>query len=48
MIYGLIDNWVKSSPANRRAVLMTVEALRKEGHEVSEFTLPNGMYADGP
>ena len=27
---------------------MTVESLRKEGHQVYEFTLPNGMQAAGP
>ena len=43
MAYDRIDNWIKTSPANRRAVMMTVEALRKEGHEVSEFILPNGI-----
>src|SRR5258706_15354457 len=45
--HKFIDNWIKTSPANRRAVMMTVEALRKEGHEVSEFNLPNGMRAAG-
>lgn len=28
--------------------MMTVEALRKEGHEVTEFNLPNGMRAVVP
>jgi hypothetical protein len=32
-----VDCYVKASPANKRAVLETVEALRKAGHECVEF-----------
>lgn len=36
------DNYVKPSPANQRAVLETVEALRRAGHECIEFAVPQG------
>ncbi|KAF8239357.1 amidase [Tricholoma matsutake] len=38
--YYTSDGYVKSSPACARAVLETVEALRKEGHECVEFDVP--------
>jgi hypothetical protein len=34
------DEFVKASPANRRAVLETVAALEKSGHECVEFQVP--------
>ncbi|PSR72798.1 hypothetical protein PHLCEN_2v11295 [Hermanssonia centrifuga] len=34
------DNFIKPSPVCQRAVLQTVEALRREGHECIEFTVP--------
>ena len=34
------DGFVKASPANRRAVLETVAALEKIGHECVEFEVP--------
>lgn len=34
------DDYVKASPANMRAVLETVAALEKEGHECIEFQVP--------
>jgi hypothetical protein len=37
-----IDNIVKGSPASHRAVLETVGALRKEGHECIEIDSPDG------
>lgn len=39
--YYLMDGLVKASPACKRAVLETVEALRKEGHECVEFSVPS-------
>ncbi|KAG7445163.1 amidase signature enzyme [Guyanagaster necrorhizus] len=39
--YYTSDGFVKSSPANKRAVLETVSALRKHGHECIEFEPPN-------
>ena len=41
--YYLMDGLVKASPPCRRAVLETVEALRKEGHECIEFPIPSRM-----
>jgi len=38
------DGLVKGSPACHRAVLETVEALRKAGHECVEIQPPNGAY----
>ncbi|KAI0065501.1 amidase [Artomyces pyxidatus] len=38
--YYTTDNLVKSSPVCQRALLETVEALRREGHECVEFELP--------
>jgi amidase len=38
-----IDHYVKASPACKRAVLETVEALRKQGHECVEFDLPDRL-----
>ena len=35
-----LDGFVKSAPAVERAVLETVEALRREGHECVEFEFP--------
>jgi len=39
--YYLMDGLVKASPACKRAVLETVEALRREGHECVEFSVPS-------
>ena len=39
--YYLMDGLVKASPACKRAVLETVEALRREGHECVEFAVPS-------
>ncbi|KAK0466783.1 amidase signature domain-containing protein [Desarmillaria tabescens] len=39
--YYTSDGFVKASPANKRAVLETVAALRKQGHECIEFEPPN-------
>ncbi|KAJ3572368.1 hypothetical protein NP233_g3128 [Leucocoprinus birnbaumii] len=39
------DGFVKASPACKRAVLETVEALRKEGHECVEIELPSAVEA---
>ncbi|KAK4056794.1 hypothetical protein OIO90_002043 [Microbotryomycetes sp. JL221] len=41
--YYLTDGFVRSSPACERAVLETVEALRKQGHECIEFTPPDAV-----
>ncbi|KAJ7273340.1 amidase [Mycena rebaudengoi] len=38
-----IDYYFKSSPANKRAVLETVAALRKQGHECIEIEVPDPM-----
>ncbi|KAG2369045.1 amidase signature domain-containing protein [Suillus spraguei] len=38
--YYLSDGMLESSPACKRAVLETVSALRKQGHECIEFTSP--------
>lgn len=35
-----IDSMIESSPVCKRAVLETVSALRKQGHECIEFTSP--------
>ncbi|EAU90346.2 general amidase [Coprinopsis cinerea okayama7 len=37
------DNYIKASPACKRAVLETVQALRRQGHECVEITLPDGL-----
>lgn len=34
------DDYVKASPANRRAILETVAALEEKGHECIEFQVP--------
>lgn len=39
--YYLTDGVCRSSPACERAVLETVNALRKSGHEVVEFAPPS-------
>ncbi|TFK32784.1 amidase signature domain-containing protein, partial [Crucibulum laeve] len=39
--YYTSDDYIKASPACKRAVLETVEALRREGHECVEIKLPN-------
>ena len=36
------DDYIKASPACARAVLETVEALRKAGHDCVEFNFPGG------
>ena len=41
--YYLMDGLVKASPPCQRAVLETVEALRREGHECIEFPIPSRM-----
>ena len=38
------DGVVKGSPACHRAVLETVEALRKAGHECVEINPPDGAF----
>ncbi|CCA70440.1 related to amidase (acetamidase) [Serendipita indica DSM 11827] len=40
--YYFEDKFVRTSPANRRAVQETVDALRLAGHELVEFDLPFG------
>ncbi|PVF99329.1 amidase signature enzyme [Serendipita vermifera] len=40
--YYFEDGFVRTSPANRRAVQETVTALEKAGHELVEFDLPFG------
>ena len=39
--YYLMDGLVKASPACKRAVLETVGALRREGHDCVEFDVPS-------
>lgn len=39
--YYLMDGLVKASPACKRAVLETVGALRRDGHECVEFSVPS-------
>jgi len=39
--YYTSDCYIKASPACKRAVLETVEALRREGHECVEFEIPS-------
>jgi len=43
-IYAEIDGVVKGSPACHRAVLETVEALRKTGHDCVEIESPDCEY----
>ncbi|KAL0953568.1 hypothetical protein HGRIS_004786 [Hohenbuehelia grisea] len=43
--YYTSDGYVKASPACKRAVLESVEALRREGHECVEVELPNANEA---
>ncbi|GAA5904507.1 uncharacterized protein JCM6883_006515 [Sporobolomyces salmoneus] len=43
--YYLTDGFCHASPACSRAVLETVEALRKQGHEVVEIPSPNAIEA---
>jgi amidase len=43
--YYLSDGMIESSPACKRAVLETVSALRKQGHECIEFTSPLNIRA---
>lgn len=40
----IADGVVKGSPACHRAVLESVEALRKAGHECVEIGAPDGAY----
>lgn len=42
---AITDNYIKASPACKRAVLETVEALRKAGHECVEFEIPDCSYS---
>jgi amidase len=37
----VLDGFIKASPACKRAVLETIEALRRNGHECVEITLPD-------
>ncbi|KAJ7760504.1 amidase [Mycena metata] len=39
------DNYIKASPANKRAVMETVAALRIQGHECIEIEVPDPMEA---
>ncbi|KAJ7180614.1 amidase [Mycena filopes] len=39
------DNYVKASPANKRAVMETVDALRSQGHECLEIEVPDPIEA---
>ncbi|TEB29057.1 amidase [Coprinellus micaceus] len=39
--YYTSDGYVKASPACKRAVLETVEALKKQGHECVEISIPD-------
>ncbi|KAJ3510734.1 hypothetical protein NLJ89_g4506 [Agrocybe chaxingu] len=39
--YYTSDNYIKASPACKRAVLETVEALQAAGHECVEFEIPD-------
>jgi Asp-tRNA(Asn)/Glu-tRNA(Gln) amidotransferase A subunit family amidase len=43
--YYFEDHFIKTSPANRRAVQETVDALKQRGHELVEFELPFGPRA---
>ncbi|EKM61689.1 uncharacterized protein PHACADRAFT_135578 [Phanerochaete carnosa HHB-10118-sp] len=43
--YYVNDGFIKSSPASQRAVLETVEALSREGHECVEFAVPDAAKA---
>lgn len=36
------DYAIKASPACKRAVLETIDALRKQGHECVEIEIPSG------
>jgi Asp-tRNA(Asn)/Glu-tRNA(Gln) amidotransferase A subunit family amidase len=38
------DHFIKASPACARAVLETVDALRKAGHDCVEFDFPGGSF----
>ena len=42
LISFMLDHYAKASPACKRAVLETVKALEKEGHECIEFDVPGG------
>lgn len=37
---GYVDDFIKASPACKRAVLESVEALRAAGHECIEISVP--------
>jgi Asp-tRNA(Asn)/Glu-tRNA(Gln) amidotransferase A subunit family amidase len=43
--YYFEDGFIRTSPANRRAVQETIDALEKAGHEVVKFELPFGPQA---
>ncbi|KAJ2923905.1 hypothetical protein H1R20_g13191, partial [Candolleomyces eurysporus] len=43
--YYTSDGFIKASPACKRAVLETVDALRKQGHECVEISLPDTSIA---
>ncbi|KIY62605.1 amidase signature enzyme, partial [Cylindrobasidium torrendii FP15055 ss-10] len=43
--YYTSDGFIKASPANKRAVLQSVEALRRQGHECVEVVPPSGHEA---
>jgi amidase len=40
--YYFEDDWIRTSPANRRAVQETVDALKRAGHDLVPFDLPFG------
>ena len=46
--YYFDDGMSQTSPACRRAVSETVDALRKHGHECIEFELPSRTLAPRP
>lgn len=43
--YYFEDHFIKTSPANIRAVQEAVDALKRQGHELVEFDLPDGPRA---
>ncbi|PCH34896.1 amidase [Wolfiporia cocos MD-104 SS10] len=43
--YIVYDGFVKTSPACKRAVLQTIEALRRDGHECVEISVPQPSQA---
>lgn len=41
LTFCAVDGFIKASPACRRAVLQSVEALRAAGHECVEISVPD-------